>query len=75
MLTLFELGLVHFVADWRLQNDGMARSKGSVRHPVARVHAGVDAAALGLALGSWQAGMVLGLLHNAALAIWIAVIA
>src|SRR5512139_1567365 len=64
MLTLFERGLVaHLVADWLLQNDWMARYKGSLRHPAAWVHGGIYAVMVGLALGSWQAGLVLGLVH------------
>ena len=64
MLTLFERGLVaHLIADWLLQNDWMAANKGSLRHPSAWVHGGIYAICLGLALSSWQAGLVLGLVH------------
>jgi hypothetical protein len=64
MLTLFERGLVaHLIADWLLQNDWMAAHKGSLHHPAAWVHGSIYAVCLGLALGSWQAGLALGLLH------------
>lgn len=64
MLTLFERGVVaHLIADWLLQNDWMARNKTSLRHLAAWVHATIYALFLGLALGSWQAGLVLGAIH------------
>jgi hypothetical protein len=63
MLTPFERGLVaHLIADWLLQNDWMARNKMKLNHPAAWTHAGIQAIALGIALG-WQAGILLGLVH------------
>ena len=63
MMTPFERGVVaNMIADWLLQNDWMAKNKGSLLHPAAWVHAGIHALLLSLALG-WQAGLVLGLVH------------
>jgi hypothetical protein len=63
MLTPFEKGLVaHLIADWLFQNEWMAVNKTRVTHPAAWVHGGIQALALGIALG-WQAGLVLGALH------------
>ncbi len=62
-MTLFERGLMaHFIADWLLQNDWMARHKSRVAHPAAWVHAGIHAVCLGLALG-WAAGLLLAVTH------------
>lgn len=63
LLTPFERGLIaHLIADWLLQNDWMANNKPNLMHPASWTHAGIQAAALAIALG-WQAGLVLGLLH------------
>jgi hypothetical protein len=63
MLTPFERGFIaHLIADWLLQNDWMAKHKTSLTHPAAWTHAGIQAVALGLALG-WQAGLILGIVH------------
>jgi hypothetical protein len=62
-MNSFERGVVaHLVADWILQTDWMVRNKVSLRHPAAWVHAAIQVACLGLALG-WPAGLVLGSIH------------
>ena len=62
-MTPFERGLLaHWVADWVLQNNWMARNKTSLRHPAAWTHAAIQAVCLAFALG-WLAGLVLGFVH------------
>jgi hypothetical protein len=62
-MTVFEKAVVlHFVADWLLQNDWMASHKATLRHPAAWVHASIHGVLLGLVLG-WLGGLVLGLVH------------
>lgn len=62
-MSLFEKALVvHLVGDWLLQNEWMARFKGSLRHPAAWIHATIHGVLLGLVLG-WLGGIVLGLVH------------
>lgn len=62
-MTLFEKAIVlHLIGDWLLQNDWMARSKVSLRHPAAWVHGTIHGVLLGLVLG-WRGGLVLGAVH------------
>jgi len=46
--------VLHFVADWPLQNDWMARHKQSLIHPAGYIHAGIHGGILAL-IFSWAA--------------------
>lgn len=62
-MTPFEKACVlHLVGDWLLQNDWMARSKGSLRHPAAWVHGAIHGVLMATAFG-WVGGVVLGAIH------------
>jgi hypothetical protein len=62
-LTPFEAAfMLHFVADWLLQNEWMALNKVRLSHPASWVHGGIHAVLLGLVVGP-VGGAVLGVLH------------
>ena len=64
LTTPFERALVvHWVADWLLQNDWMAHHKSKLSHPAAWVHGAIHGLGLWWAL-DWRAGLVLGLAHT-----------
>lgn len=62
-MTPFEGGLVaHFIADWILQNDWLAKNKVNLRHPAAWIHSGIHGLLLWFIL-DWRACLILAVLH------------